>query len=590
MSIYKDLISNIDDNGFLSYKFDINKYNTNKINTSYSPGGADAFYVFSNKFDSSYKEDNTIIDLLEDFKNDYDIKKFYTDLVNYIEDKDDYLLLYNIDYINEYFSKNRDSIKPEMIYKLSKYIINETDNTEALKLGIYLISQFDLGRIDKKMILDLALCDEFTFYSLFYGIIKFDDSNELIFNLLKKVFGIGRLFLIDQLKVDSNEKREYLVLNSNIESISNIGVGRIIGTKINIQNYILEKVVGDIYIGLSNIINSLVFSEYKLFEKYEELFNNYIDRFIEYSNYSISYFVITNIYNYIDDNHIKNKIYNLVSSKKFKNIMIDNIKNSNDINMLYEITYLLCNIDSFGLEKYIYKRFRENCYKYSFMIDLLIEKDKYREDSLKIMYDNFIFLDGDISNEINEYSIESLKNKYIISVMEKYPYCNEEFIIRSLFSKYLDIRNATLNTLYTWNRESDVDFKNTKIYDKLIELKDKETSIEIKRSICELLDIDEKFKGKDKIKYNNIINLDYDNINELDDNTISFNDRRSLVCSCIKKDNKYTIYIINTDNRINRVDLDISDDGKINSYKCDSKDKDIEILFSLYYIKDKYYG
>ena len=590
MSIYKDLISNIDDNGFLSYKFDINKYNTNKINTSYSPGGADAFYVFSNKFDSSYKEDNTIIDLLEDFKNDYDIKNFYTDLVNYIEDKDDYLLLYNIDYINEYFSKNRDSIKPEMIYKLSKYIINETDNTEALKLGIYLISQFDLGRIDKKMILDLALCDEFTFYSLFYGIIKFDDSNELIFNLLKKVFGIGRLFLIDQLKVDSNEKREYLVLNSNIESISNIGVGRIIGTKINIQNYILEKVDGDIYIGLSNIINSLVFSEYKLFDKYEELFNNYIDRFIEYRNYSISYFVITNIYNYIDDNHIKNKIYNLVSSKKFKNIMIDNIKNSNDINMLYEITYLLCNIDSFGLEKYIYKRFRENSYKYSFMIDLLIEKDKYREDSLKIMYDNFIFLDGDISNEINEYSIESLKNKYIISVMEKYPYCNEEFIIRSLFSKYLDIRNATLNTLYTWNRESDVDFKNTKIYDKLIELKDKETSIEIKRSICELLDIDEKFKGKDKIKYNNVINLDYDNINDLDDNTISFNDRRSLVCSCIKKDNKYTVYIINTDNRINRVDLDISDDGKINSYKCDSKDKDIEILFSLYYIKDKYYG
>ena len=88
--------------------------------------------IFSNKFDSIYKEDNTIIDLLEDFKDDYDIKKFYTDLVNYIEDKVDYLLVYNIDYINEYFTKNRDSIKPEMVYKLSKYIINETDNTEAL--------------------------------------------------------------------------------------------------------------------------------------------------------------------------------------------------------------------------------------------------------------------------------------------------------------------------------------------------------------------------------------------------------------------------------------------------------------------------
>ena len=269
--------------------------------------------------------------------------------------------------------------------------------------------------------------------------------------------------------------------------------------------------------------------------------------------------------------------------------MIDNINNSDDTNMLYEITYLLCNIDSFGLEKYIYKRFIDNSYKYSFMMDLLIEKDNYREKSLKVMYDNFIFLDGDISNEINEFSIEGLKNKYIINIMEKYPYCNEDFIIRSLFSKYFDIRNTTLNTLYTWNRESDIDFKDTKIYDKLIELKDVETSNEIKRSICELLDIDEKYNRKDKIKYNNIIKLDYDNINDLDDNTISFNDRRNLVCSCINKDNNYTIYIINTDNRINRVDLDISKDGKINSYKCDSKDGDIEILFSLYYIKDKYY-
>ncbi len=346
---------------------------------------------------------------------------------------------------------------------------------------------------------------------------------------------------------------------------------------------------GDIYIGLSNIINSLVFSEYKLFDKYEELFNNYIDRFIEYSNYSISYFVITNIYNYIDDNHIKNKIYNLVSSKKFKNIMIDNIKNSNDINMLYEITYLLCNIESFGLEKYIYKRFIENSYKYSFMIDLLIEKDKYREDSLKIMYDNFIFLDGDISNEVNEFSIESLKNKYIISVMEKYPYCNEEFIIRSLFSKYLDIRNATLNTLYTWNRESDVDFKNTKIYDKLIELKDKETSIEIKRSICELLDIDEKYKGKDKLIEDNSVDLNYKNLSELDDNTISFNDRRKLVLSCIREDDEFACYIMGENNKLYRIDCNIDKDGNINSIKCNDEKHDIDMLFVLYYLRDKYY-
>ena len=50
------------------------------------------------------------------------------------------------------------------------------------------------------------------------------------------------------------------------------------------------------------------------------------------------------------------------------------------------------------------------------------------------------------------------------------------------------------------------------------------------------------------------------------------------------------IVVLPTETVFPEVDGNISDDGKINSYKCDSKDKDIEILFSLYYIRDKYYG
>lgn len=588
MSIYKDLKDNIDSNGYLSYKFDLSKYVKKEFNSSYNFGGADAFYIFSNKFDNSYRDDKFIINLFEDYKNNYDIKKFCSRLNDYFDVNDDFLLVYNIDYINEYFINNKKDIKPENVYKLSKYIIENTDNIEMVKLGIFLLCQFDLGKIDKKIILDLALCDEFTFYSLFYGIIKFKDSNELIFNLIKKVFGIGRLFLIDQLKIDNNEKREYLLLNANFESISNIGVGRVIGTKVNILNYLSHDISDKLYFGVSNVINSIIFSEYDKFDNYELVFNKYIDSFNKHSNISIGYFVLTNMYNYIDDTSVKNKVYDLVSNKKFIKNMCNLIETSDDINVLYEITYLLCNIESFGLEKNIYKRFITDSYKYSFMMDLLIDS-KYREDALKVFYDNFKFCDGAISNTYNEYSIESLKNKYVLNLIENYPYCNNDFIIRSLFSKYVDIRNNTLNTVYTWNRESDIDIKDTPIYDKLIELKDIETSNEIKNSICTLLDIDEKYNKKDDIKCINDIDINYKNIYDLDDNTISFNDRRNIVYSCINKDNKYTSYILGDNNKIYRVDCDIDEKGNISKLICDDENRKLDKLFVLYYIKNKYY-
>ena len=586
MSIYKDLINNIDDNGFLSHKFDITKY-YNKVNASYNVGGADAFYIFNNKFDNIYKDDNTIVDIINKFKKDYDVKKTYKKLIEFLESNDEFLIIYNIDYINEFFIKNKKDIEPEHIYKLSQYIIKETNNIELLKLGIYFLCQFDLGKIDEKIVLDLALCDEFTFYCLFYGIIKFKNSNELIFNLVKRVYGIGRLFLIDQLRIDNNEKREYLVLNCNLDTLSSIGISKVIGTKINLNSYVLEKVNGDIYIGLSNIINSIVFDDYTKYNNYEELFNNYLDRFYEYSNYGVSYFVLTNMYNYINDSHIKDKVYSLVSSRKFKNTMIDYIDENSDINLLYEITYLLCNIESFGLEKNIYKVFITDSYKYIFMMDLLIDS-KYRDESLSVLFENFKFDDGEITNSINENSIISLKNKYVLNLIDKYPYCNNDFIIKSLFSKYFDIRHNTMNVIYDWNRESDIDITDTSLYDKLIELQKKESSVEIKNSISELLDLKDKFKGTDKIITDNNIDINYKNIFDLDDSFVSFNKRRNIILSCIKNDDDYTVYILGN-NKLYRVDCIIDNKGSIDSIKSDNEDSDIEKLFVLYYLKDKYY-
>ena len=74
-----------------------------------------------------------------------------------------------------------------------------------------------------------------------------------------------------------------------------------------------------------------------------------------------------------------------------------------------------------------------------------------------------------------------------MKLINDYPFINTKFIILGLKNKFVDVRNMALDTLFNWNRESDIDFKDTDIYKELVKLKDKEVTKELKDSINELL-------------------------------------------------------------------------------------------------------
>ena len=145
-------------------------------------------------------------------------------------------------------------------------------------------------------------------------------------------------------------------------------------------------------------------------------------------------------------------------------------------------------IDSYKLDfdKEIFNKFITNPFKYTFMYEKLI-KTKYKDKATNLLADSFPGKRDELTDNYSLFDDYAFKLKLILKLINDYPFINTKFNILGLRNKFVDVRNMALDTLFNWNRESDIDFKDTDIYKELVKLKDKEVSKELKDSIKELL-------------------------------------------------------------------------------------------------------
>ena len=85
--------------------------------------------------------------------------------------------------------QNYKSIDFDSCMHLAEYLMTESKNINSVKLGIALIGNADISKIK------LALCNEFTLY-LILSMIGLDERNDIIFMLIKKVEGWGKIHLV----------------------------------------------------------------------------------------------------------------------------------------------------------------------------------------------------------------------------------------------------------------------------------------------------------------------------------------------------------------------------------------------------------
>ena len=116
-----------------------------------------------------------------------------------------------VDEIQNYVRDHKDELKIGYMYQSAKYMIFHSTHIECVKIALELMELFRGPMAD---VVDavrlLGLYDEFTIFAV-WNLRKWEDGNEEVFDLAKKVRGWGRIHAVEFLEPDTEEIRRWLL-------------------------------------------------------------------------------------------------------------------------------------------------------------------------------------------------------------------------------------------------------------------------------------------------------------------------------------------------------------------------------------------
>lgn len=116
-----------------------------------------------------------------------------------------------IDGLQEWVVEHREELDPNRLFRFALHLLRESRSVPCVKFGLSLLELVETdGTQAREVISTLALSDEFT---LFCGYVIRDwaDGEEELFRLAKVVRGWGRIFLLNQMRLEAPEIREWLL-------------------------------------------------------------------------------------------------------------------------------------------------------------------------------------------------------------------------------------------------------------------------------------------------------------------------------------------------------------------------------------------
>ena len=108
--------------------------------------------------------------------------------------------------------ENADTINPIHAYSYGKHLIALAKDKELVKIGLALHHKAPEDKVKgfRQIIMDLAYCNEFTWFCLLL-IQKWDDGNDLIFDIAKHVYGWGRVHACAFLEPETWEMKKWFL-------------------------------------------------------------------------------------------------------------------------------------------------------------------------------------------------------------------------------------------------------------------------------------------------------------------------------------------------------------------------------------------
>ena len=501
-SIYKYISKNIQNNGKLKDSFNLDRYNKiSNVELKFAPGTLDGIDCYHFKVEA----DNELFNyMLEKFKvvNNENIEDVGNEIVEYFNSSEKRVLS-TIDRIIDWIMESNE-IDFDSVFRLALYLVFESTSIEAIKIAIGIIGLIDLSDEDElvEILIKFALCDEFTLYVMI-ALGGLENLNDIRFMLIKKVNGWGKIHLLSKMQVTNDVIKEWLIINGCKNTINFGYIAWEIYEKINLMEVLnREKLTKEEFSGITDIMEGL-FAEgpiNKIPSNYNEIMKNYIKQFrkfiYELDFYRVpillSIFLFTQEDEREEDIKIAKELIDLMNSNEVINTLKESI--DDDIKLPKVINVIKFN-NEINLYGEIYERYKQDPFEYCYCLEYLLENDIFKKKSIELLSES-MNLEKHYDNPEN---IMGMNERYsnnlslIIQILRGYPFLENDFIIAGIKSRYMQPRNAALNTIECWLNMTDREFKDFpgEIYNAVVELQKKEIIKDYKVRINELLKIKE---------------------------------------------------------------------------------------------------
>ena len=126
-----------------------------------------------------------------------------------------------VDELQKYVIDHARVLDSGNVFRTALSLVTRSTHIECVKIGLELLELLQISNKNvKEIIRRTGLCEEFTLFVV-WNMMKWENGNEEIFRLAKKVHSWGRIHAVERLQPDTEEIRCWLLMEGTVNGVLN---------------------------------------------------------------------------------------------------------------------------------------------------------------------------------------------------------------------------------------------------------------------------------------------------------------------------------------------------------------------------------
>ena len=253
-SVYQTICDNIT-GGILDPAFSLPEENPDPSGLRFAAGALDGMYMYHmNQGGLSAKEAKKMARALKCAgAGDYE----GTDSL-FAEWTKDNRAVSIVDELQKHVIDHARVLAPGNVFRTALSLVTRSTHVECVKIGLELLELLQISNENvKDIIRRIGLCEEFTLFVV-WNMMKWENGNEEIFRLAKKVHSWGRIHAVERLQPETEEIRRWLLMEGTVNGVVNAYSSLTCWEKSRAEAVLSGHPTGEEYKALGTLIEGLL--------------------------------------------------------------------------------------------------------------------------------------------------------------------------------------------------------------------------------------------------------------------------------------------------------------------------------------------